>query len=130
MTQLATETVNQISSTDSAPLLEIKNLEVGFRTQRGVVPAVRGVSLTLFPGQTLAIVGESGSGKTTTAQAIIKLLAGTGQVTGGQILFEGRDLTTLNAAEMQAVRGRQIGYVPQDPMSNLNPVWNIGFQVS
>ncbi|TFD08504.1 ABC transporter ATP-binding protein [Cryobacterium sp. TMT1-2-2] len=130
MTQLATETVNQIPSTDSAPLLEIKNLEVGFRTQRGIVPAVRGVSLTLFPGQTLAIVGESGSGKTTTAQAIIKLLAGTGQVTGGQILFEGRDLTTLNAAEMQAVRGRQIGYVPQDPMSNLNPVWNIGFQVS
>ncbi|TFD27190.1 dipeptide ABC transporter ATP-binding protein [Cryobacterium lyxosi] len=130
MTQLATETVKQIPSTDSAPLLEIRNLEVGFRTQRGLVSAVRGVNLMLYPGQTLAIVGESGSGKTTTAQAIIKLLAGTGHVTGGQILFEGRDLTALTAAEMQAVRGREIGYVPQDPMSNLNPVWNIGFQVS
>ena len=130
MTQLVTETVNQTPSADSEPLLEIRDLEVGFRTQRGIVPAVRGVSFTLYPGQTLAIVGESGSGKTTTAQAIIKLLAGTGQVTGGQILFEGRDLTTLNATEMQIVRGREIGYVPQDPMSNLNPVWNIGFQVS
>ncbi|TFD57010.1 ABC transporter ATP-binding protein [Cryobacterium sp. Hh38] len=130
MTQLVTETVNQTPSADSEPLLEIRDLEVGFRTQRGIVPAVRGVSLTLYPGQTLAIVGESGSGKTTTAQAIIKLLAGTGQVTGGQILFEGRDLTILNATDMQAVRGREIGYVPQDPMSNLNPVWNIGFQVS
>ncbi|TFD57307.1 ABC transporter ATP-binding protein [Cryobacterium suzukii] len=130
MTQLANQTVNQMPSSDSAPLLEIHDLEVGFRTQRGLVPAVRGVNLTLYPGQTLAIVGESGSGKTTTAQAIIKLLAGTGQVTGGQILFEGRDLTTLTAAEMQAVRGREIGYVPQDPMSNLNPVWNIGFQVA
>ncbi|TFD52825.1 ABC transporter ATP-binding protein [Cryobacterium sp. Hh7] len=130
MTQLVTETVNQIPSAGSEPLLEIRDLEVGFRTQRGIVPAVRGVSFTLYPGQTLAIVGESGSGKTTTAQAIIKLLAGTGQVTGGQILFEGRDLTTLKATEMQIVRGREIGYVPQDPMSNLNPVWNIGFQVS
>ncbi|TFD24300.1 ABC transporter ATP-binding protein [Cryobacterium sp. TMS1-13-1] len=130
MTQLVTETVNQTPSADSEPLLEIRDLEVGFRTQRGIVPAVRGVSFTLYPGQTLAIVGESGSGKTTTAQAIIKLLAGTGQVTGGQILFEGRDLTTLKATEMQIVRGREIGYVPQDPMSNLNPVWNIGFQVS
>ncbi|GEP27975.1 ABC transporter ATP-binding protein [Cryobacterium levicorallinum] len=130
MTQLVTETVNQTPSADSEPLLEIRDLEVGFRTQRGIVPAVRGVSFTLYPGQTLAIVGESGSGKTTTAQAIIKLLAGTGQVTGGQILFEGRDLTILNATDMQAVRGREIGYVPQDPMSNLNPVWNIGFQVS
>ena len=130
MTQLVTETVNQTPSADAEPLLEIRDLEVGFRTQRGIVPAVRGVSLTLYTGQTLAIVGESGSGKTTTAQAIIKLLAGTGQVTGGQILFEGRDLTTLNATEMQMVRGREIGYVPQDPMSNLNPVWNIGFQVS
>ncbi|WP_104138411.1 ABC transporter ATP-binding protein [Cryobacterium sp. Y62] len=130
MTQLVTETVNKTPPAGSEPLLEVRDLEVGFRTQRGIVPAVRGVSLTLYPGQTLAIVGESGSGKTTTAQAIIKLLAGTGQVTGGQILFEGRDLTILNATDMQAVRGREIGYVPQDPMSNLNPVWNIGFQVS
>ncbi|TDW30892.1 ABC transporter ATP-binding protein [Cryobacterium psychrophilum] len=116
--------------TDSnEPLLQIRDLEVGFQTQRGLVPAVRGVSLSLYAGQTLAIVGESGSGKTTTAQAIINLLAGTGNVTAGEILFEGRDLTKLSAKEIQDVRGRLIGYVPQDPMSNLNPVWNIGFQV-
>ncbi|WP_201276554.1 dipeptide ABC transporter ATP-binding protein [Marisediminicola senii] len=113
----------------AAPLLEIKNLEVGFKTQRGFIPAVEGVSMRLEAGQTLAIVGESGSGKSTTAQAIIDLLPGAGKVTGGQILFEGRDLTTLAPKEMQAVRGNLIGYVPQDPMSNLNPVWNIGFQV-
>ncbi|RWZ64699.1 ABC transporter ATP-binding protein [Labedella populi] len=119
------------SATDaaSAPLLEIRDLEVGFTTQRGFVPAVRGVNLTLGQGETLAIVGESGSGKSTTAQAIIDLLPGTGRVTAGQILFEGKDLTTVSARQMQDVRGRLIGYVPQDPMSNLNPVWNIGFQV-
>ncbi|TFD73838.1 ABC transporter ATP-binding protein [Cryobacterium gelidum] len=129
MTELVTETVNQTVPSSNDPLLDIRDLEVGFQTQYGVVPAVRGVSLTLYAGQTLAIVGESGSGKTTTAQAIINLLAGTGKVTAGEILFEGRDLTRLSAKEMQGVRGSLIGYVPQDPMSNLNPVWNIGFQV-
>ncbi|WP_104084097.1 ABC transporter ATP-binding protein [Cryobacterium sp. Y11] len=129
MTETVTETVGQNTNGAHTPLLQITNLEVGFQTQRGLVPAVRGVSLSLYAGQTLAIVGESGSGKTTTAQAIINLLAGTGKITAGEILFEGRDLTQLSANEMQAVRGRQIGYVPQDPMSNLNPVWNIGYQV-
>ena len=129
MTQLVTKTVTTIDTSDTAPLLQIRDLEVGFQTQRGVVPAVRGVSLTLYAGQTLAIVGESGSGKTTTAQAIINLLPGNGKVTAGEILFEGRDLTTLSAKAIQDVRGRLIGYVPQDPMSNLNPVWNIGYQV-
>ncbi|MEO6309877.1 MAG: ABC transporter ATP-binding protein [Leifsonia sp.] len=129
MTLLLNETEGQHVDTSNSPLLQIRNLEVGFRTQRGLVPAVRGVDITLYAGQTLAIVGESGSGKTTTAQSIIDLLPGTGQVTGGQILFEGRDLTKLSPKEIQDVRGRLIGYVPQDPMSNLNPVWNIGFQV-
>jgi peptide/nickel transport system ATP-binding protein len=82
-----------------------------------------------MPGERLAIVGESGSGKSTTATSIIDLLPGAGEVTGGQILFEGKDLTKATPAEMQAIRGRDIGYVPQDPMSNLNPVWSIGFQV-
>jgi len=129
MSQTVIEPVSTAIRDDNSPLLEIRDLEVGFQTQHGVVPAVRGVNLTLYPGQTLAIVGESGSGKTTTAQAIINLLANTGTVTAGQILFEGRDLTILKDKEMQDVRGRLIGYVPQDPMSNLNPVWNIGFQV-
>jgi len=129
MSQTLLDTTPEGTENDGQPLLQIRNLEVGFQTQRGLVPAVRGVDLTLYAGQTLAIVGESGSGKTTTAQSIIDLLPGAGKVTGGQILFEGRDLTTLNAKEIQAVRGNLIGYVPQDPMSNLNPVWNIGFQV-
>jgi peptide/nickel transport system ATP-binding protein len=111
------------------PLLEIKNLQVGFQTQKGLVPAVNGINITLMPGQTLAIVGESGSGKSTTAHAIINLLPGSGRITGGEVLFEGRDLTQLNEKQLEEVRGRLIGFVPQDPMANLNPVWSIGFQV-
>jgi len=111
------------------PLLEIKDLEVGFRTQSGTVQAIRKTSFTMMPGETVAIVGESGSGKSTTAHAIINLLPGTGKITGGEILFEGRDLSKLPSKEIEDVRGRLIGFVPQDPMSNLNPVWNIGFQV-
>ncbi|MEO8262235.1 MAG: ABC transporter ATP-binding protein [Pseudolysinimonas sp.] len=118
-----------MSTIPGTPLLEIKNLEVGFQTADGIVPAVRGISFDVFPGETVAIVGESGSGKSTTAHAIINLLPGTGRVTGGQVLFEGRDLTTLKTAEIESVRGRLIGLVPQDPMQSLNPVWNIGFQV-
>ena len=111
------------------PLLEIKDLQVGFTTQDGLVKAVDGVNITLYRGQSLAIVGESGSGKSTTAHAIINLLPGTGKVTGGQILLDGQDLTKASPKEMEAIRGRKIGFVPQDPMSNLNPVWSIGFQV-
>ncbi|MFE7719285.1 ABC transporter ATP-binding protein [Nocardia rhizosphaerihabitans] len=111
------------------PLLEIRDLDVGFTTDGKLVPAVRGVNLTVFPGQTVAIVGESGSGKSTTAHAIIGLLPGTGTVTGGQILFDGKDLTKASAKEIVAIRGSGIGLVPQDPMSNLNPVWKIGFQI-
>ncbi|ROQ38461.1 peptide/nickel transport system ATP-binding protein [Frondihabitans sp. PhB188] len=112
-----------------APLLEIKGLNIGFKTQSGYVEAVRGVDLTLGQGETLAIVGESGSGKSTTATSIIDLLPGTGKVTAGEIFFEGRDLVKLPKPEISDIRGRLIGYVPQDPMSNLNPVWSIGFQV-
>lgn len=114
---------------ESAPLLEIRGLHVGFATQGGIVPAIRGIDLTIMPGETVAIVGESGSGKSTTAHAIIDLLPGAGRVTAGQILFDGHDLTATGARAFQKIRGNLIGFVPQDPMSNLNPVWNIGFQV-
>jgi len=116
-------------SDSTQPLLEITDLEVGFRSNRQVIPAVRGVSFSVMPGETVAIVGESGSGKSTTAHAIINLLPGNGSITGGSIKFEGRELTELKRAEMESVRGRLIGLVPQDPMSNLNPVWSVGFQV-
>ena len=114
---------------ESDPLLEIRDLEVAFRSSTGLVPAVRKASLTLYPGQSVAIVGESGSGKSTLAHAVIGLLPGTGRVTGGTIRFEGRDITHLGTQELTALRGSSIGLVPQDPMSNLNPVWSIGFQV-
>ncbi|CAH0130533.1 ABC transporter ATP-binding protein [Microbacterium sp. Bi121] len=113
----------------NVPLLSVQDLEVAFRTQDGVVPAVRGVSFDIYPGETMAIVGESGSGKSTTAHAIINLLPGSGQVTGGKVLFQGRDLTTLSKSQIEEVRGKLIGLVPQDPMNSLNPVHRIGFQV-
>ncbi len=115
--------------TDVAPLLSVKDLEVAFKTQDGFVPAVRGISFDIYPGETMAIVGESGSGKSTTAQAIINLLPGSGRITGGSIDFEGRDLTKLGRSEIEDVRGKLIGLVPQDPMNSLNPVHRIGFQV-
>ena len=114
---------------ESDPLLEICDLEVAFRSSTGLVPAVRKANLTLYPGQSVAIVGESGSGKSTLAHAVIGLLPGTGRVTGGTIRFQGRDITHLGTQDLTALRGSSIGLVPQDPMSNLNPVWSIGFQV-
>nr|WP_201469300.1 ABC transporter ATP-binding protein [Microbacterium hydrocarbonoxydans] len=115
--------------TEQVPLLSIRDLTVAFRTQEGLREVLHGVSFDVMPGETVAIVGESGSGKSTTATAIVNLLPGTGEVTAGSITLEGRELTTLNRREIEAVRGRDIGFVPQDPMSNLNPVWSIGFQV-
>ena len=114
---------------ESDPLLQISDLEVAFRSSTGLVPAVRKANLTLYPGQSVAIVGESGSGKSTLAHAVIGLLPGTGRVTGGTIRFQGRDITHLGTQELTSLRGSSIGLVPQDPMSNLNPVWSIGFQV-
>lgn len=113
----------------SKPLVEIRDLEIGFTTSGGIVQALRGVSFDIYPGETVAIVGESGSGKSTTAHGIINLLPENGSITGGQVLFEGKDLSTAKQTDLYKVRGRDIGFVPQDPMSNLNPVWSVGFQV-
>lgn len=121
---------SDIHPDDVQPLLKITDLEVTFTSSTGKVPAVRGANLTIYPGQTVAIVGESGSGKSTTAAAIIGLLPGTGEVTGGSIEFDGRDITSLSPKEWEDLRGSGIGLVPQDPMTNLNPVLRIGKQVS
>jgi peptide/nickel transport system ATP-binding protein len=129
MSETLTEPAARRTRGDGAPLLEISGLEIGFKTQGGFVQAVRGVDLTLEQGERLAIVGESGSGKSTSAQAIIKLLPGTGQITGGSIKLNGRELVGLDEKQMSEIRGRDIGYVPQDPMSNLDPVLSIGWQV-
>lgn len=111
------------------PILEMKDVHISFETSTGTVEAVRGVNLSIYPGQSVAIVGESGSGKSTTAMSILGLLPGTGKVTKGQILFEGEDITHYNNKQFEALRGNKIGLIPQDPMSNLNPVWRIGTQV-
>lgn len=113
----------------SEPLLRVRDLKVAFRSGKTSREVLHGVSFDVMAGETLAIVGESGSGKSTTAAAIIKLLPGTGEVTGGSITLDGQELTQASQREMERIRGREIGYVPQDPMSNLNPVWSIGFQV-
>ncbi len=115
--------------TTPTPLVSVRDLRIAFESQSGQREVIHGIDFDIFPGETVAIVGESGSGKSTTASAIIGLLPGTGHVTGGTITLDGRDLTALTSRQMEPVRGREIGYVPQDPMSNLNPVWSIGFQV-
>ncbi len=112
------------------PLLEVRGLQVEFTTQDGPVTAVHEASLTLGAGETLAIVGESGSGKSTTAMSIIGLLPGNGRVTAGSIRLDGQELVGASESTMRGVRGRRIGLVPQDPMSNLNPVARIGTQVA
>ena len=112
------------------PLLCVEGLAVDFATMDGVVHAVEGVDLEIRPGETVAIVGESGSGKSTTAMAIIGLLAGGGRVAAGSIRLDGKEIAHAPEHEMRMIRGRDIGLVPQDPMSNLNPVAKIGTQVA
>jgi oligopeptide transport system ATP-binding protein len=113
-------------STEESPLLSVKGLEVRFGDH---APAVSGVDLNVMRGQTVAVVGESGSGKSTTAAAILGLLPPGGRITAGRITFDGLDIASADRRLLRSIRGRRIGYVPQDPMTNLNPVWNIGFQI-
>lgn len=112
------------------PLLGVRDLRVDFPFDGHTVHAVRGVSFDLERGQTLGIVGESGSGKSVTALAIMQLLDSPGRVTGGSIVFDGRDLTRVPDREMAALRGRRIGMIFQNPSSSLNPVLTIGFQLA
>lgn len=113
-------------SAGAPPLLSVECLDVRFGADE---PALRGIDLTVLRGQTVAVVGESGSGKSTLAAAILGLLAPGGRIIAGRIVFDGRDLTSSDRRLMRSIRGREIGYVPQDPMTNLNPVWRVGFQV-
>ncbi|WP_082951569.1 ABC transporter ATP-binding protein [Mycobacterium sp. 852002-51057_SCH5723018] len=115
-----------MSGTGEAPLLSVEGLEVRFGAH---APAVRGVNLAVPRGHTVAVVGESGSGKSTTAAAILGLLPPGGRITSGRIVFDGRDITGADRQLLRSLRGRDIGYVPQDPMTNLNPVWKVGFQI-
>src|SRR5438093_5132430 len=112
-------------------LLEIRDLSVEFRLQGGAARALDGVSLEVRGGEMLGVVGESGSGKSVTALSVMRLLPSPpGRVVGGQILFEGRELLTMPDPEMRALRGGAIAMVYQDPLSSLNPVLTVGFQVA
>jgi len=113
-----------------APLLEVDNLQVEFRTRDGVAKAVNGVSFSLDEGETLAILGESGSGKSVTALAVMGILdSPPGFVTGGAVRFRGQDLLSMPEEERRAYRGRNIAMVFQDALSALNPVFPVGWQI-
>lgn len=115
---------------EHGPLLEVKDLAIDFTTDTGKpVHAVRDANFTVYPGQWVAIVGESGSGKSTSAMAVLGLLPGTGHVVNGSIKLDGEEIAGAKQSEFDKLRGTRMGLVPQDPMSNLNPVWRIGAQV-
>ena len=113
------------------PLLDVRDLHTEFRTGAGVVPAVDGISYTVYRGETVAIVGESGSGKTAGALSILRLIPNPpGRVTQGEIIFAGRDLLGLSEEAIRRVRGSDIGMIFQEPMTSLNPVLTIGRQIT
>lgn len=110
-------------------LLSVQGLKTAFETERGKVISVDDVSFDLKPGETVAIVGESGSGKSVTALSIIRLLGKQGRIEQGEIIFDGKDLTSFTEEQMQKTRGAEISMVFQEPMTSLNPVLTIGFQL-
>lgn len=111
------------------PILSMRKVDIAFGSKKKPIDTVFGVDLDIYPGETVAVVGESGSGKSTTAHAIMGLLLGGGHVTGGTITFDGEDITHASPKRLTELRGPQIGLIPQDPMSNLNPVWSIGSHI-
>ncbi len=111
------------------PILEVKNLRTSFFTDDGEVKAVRDVSFDLYEGETLGIVGESGCGKSVTVMSILGLVQRPGKIIGGDVLFQGKDLTKIDAEELRHIRGRDIAMIFQDPLSSLNPVMTIGYQI-
>ena len=113
----------------SQPVLQVKDLRTQFFTDDGVVQAVDGVSFDLNPGETLGIVGESGSGKSVTALSILRLIQEPGRIVSGQILFRGSDIVEMSDEEVREIRGKDIAMIFQDPLSSLNPVLTVGFQI-
>ena len=114
---------------DNKFVLEVSDLHTTFKTDNGDVSAVNGVSFKLEPGKTLGIVGESGSGKSVTAYSIMQILAENGAITGGSVKYKGEDLTKLNKKKMADFRGKCCSIIFQDPMTSLNPVFTVGYQL-
>ncbi|PTM59054.1 ABC transporter ATP-binding protein [Desmospora activa] len=113
----------------TTPLLEVKDLQVRFQTDAGMIPSVRDCSFTVNPGEIVAIVGESGCGKSVTSLSIMGLLPDYGQVAAGEIFFDDRDLLKLSKKERRKLRGNEIAMIFQEPMTSLNPVFTIGNQI-
>ena len=116
-------------SEENKYILQVKDLHTSFATDAGEVRAVNGVSFNLEPGKTLGIVGESGSGKSVTSYSIMQILAETGKITGGEVLYHGEDISKWNEKQMQKFRGEKCSIIFQDPMTSLNPVFTIGNQL-
>ncbi|MCC7048849.1 MAG: ABC transporter ATP-binding protein [Alphaproteobacteria bacterium] len=115
---------------DHRPLLQVEDLKVQFRLPTGILPAVDGIGFTLDRRETLGVVGESGSGKTVSSLALLRLLeTPPAEISAGHVLFEGRDLLRLSEAEISDVRGRSIAMIFQEPMTSLNPVMTVGYQI-
>ncbi len=112
------------------PLLEVRDLKVSFRTEDGVVKAVDGVSFTVSEGETLGIVGESGSGKSVTMMSVMRLIIDPNARFEGEVIYKGRDLMSLGPADLRQVRGAEIAMIFQDPMTSLNPVYRVGWQIA
>ena len=115
---------------DTNKILEVKNLQTSFFTERGELKAVDNVSFDLYPGKTLGIVGESGCGKSVTSLSIMRLIPNPpGKIVGGEILYKGKDLLKLGMDDMRKIRGNEISMIFQEPMTSLNPVFTIGNQL-
>ena len=111
------------------PLVEIRNLNVTFKTARGVLHAVEGIDLTMEEGELLGIVGESGSGKSVTMLALMGLIAWPGKVTADRLAFAGQNILALSAAQRRRIIGKDIAMIFQEPMTSLNPCFTVGFQI-
>lgn len=120
-----------MATNDAKYTLEIKDLQVKYKTMDGVVDAVNGIDLSIERGKTLGLVGETGAGKTTTALSILRLVPNPpGEITGGSITLEGKDLFAYSEKEMETIRGSQVSMIFQDPMTSLNPVITVGDQIA
>src|SRR6478752_9672082 len=114
----------------AGPLLQVEGLRVAFRTEAGLVRAVDGIDFSVDAGEVLGIVGESGSGKSVTVMSIMRLIRDPNAVFEGEVIYKGRDLLKLETSQMRSVRGSEIAMIFQDPMTSLNPVYRVGWQIA
>ena len=120
---------NRIDYKNTEKVIEVKDLHVSFKSDAGIVKAIRGVSFDLYKGETLCIVGESGCGKSTVCKALMGILANSAVISGGSALYQGEDLTKISEDEFHRIRGNKIGMIFQDPLSSLNPIMKVGKQI-